>query len=57
MYKHELGLKAQSKSLGLQGTLMGRAEWLYGCNRYYLQPKVDKDGKVQVKARGEQDAV
>lgn len=46
MFKHELGLAVESKVTGLKGVITSRSENLYGCNRYYIQPKVDKDGKV-----------
>lgn len=28
------------------GTVVCRAEWLNGCVRYSVQPRVDKDGKL-----------
>jgi hypothetical protein len=46
MFKHELGNKVKTKSTGLEGILMSRSECLYGCNRYFIQPKVDKDMKL-----------
>lgn len=46
MFKHKLGLSAETRTTGLKGILMSRAQWLFGCNRYHIQPKVDKDNKV-----------
>ena len=45
-FKHDLGRKAKSKVSGMQGIITQRSECLYGCNRYVLQPKADKDGKI-----------
>jgi hypothetical protein len=46
MFKHELGSIAESKSTGLKGAIMARAEHLHGCNRYYIQPRVEKEMKL-----------
>ena len=45
MFKFENGITAESKVDGFKGVITARSENLYGCNRYYVQPKVDKDGK------------
>ena len=45
MFKHELGALAESRVTGVKGVLTNRMECLYGCNRYSIQPKADKDGK------------
>lgn len=45
-FKHQLGYRAESKTTGLAGVVTARSENLYGCNRYFVQPPVDKDGKV-----------
>src|SRR5574343_411423 len=45
-FKIELGVEVRSRTTGLVGVITSRSECLYGCNRYYIQPKVDKDGKV-----------
>lgn len=45
-FKFELGITAESKVYGLKGTVVNRSESLYGCNRYYIQPRIDKDGKL-----------
>jgi hypothetical protein len=46
MFKHELGVEAEAKVTGQRGIITARSENLYGCNRYFIQPKVDKDMKV-----------
>ena len=46
MFKHVLGVEVQAKVSGLKGIIVSRSENLYGCNRYYIQPKVSKDMKV-----------
>lgn len=46
MFKHQLGVEAKSRTMGLKGIIMGRAEHLYGCNRYLIQAPIGKDGKV-----------
>ena len=46
MFKHELGIEAESKSTKLKGIIINRSETLYGCNRYYIQPPAGKDMKV-----------
>lgn len=46
MFKHTMGVQAESKTMGLKGIITSRSENLYGCNRYYIQPKVGKDMKL-----------
>ncbi len=46
MFKHSLGVKAQSKVTMLEGIITARSENLYGCNRYYIQPPVGSEKKV-----------
>jgi len=41
----ELGSKAKSNINGFAGIVTSRAEHLNGCNRYWLEPPLDKDGK------------
>jgi hypothetical protein len=45
MFKHDLGKEAQARVSKLRGIITARSENLYGCNRYYIQPPVDGDGK------------
>ena len=46
MFKHEMGIKAKCRITGLTGIVSSRSENINMCNRYYLQPKVDKTMKV-----------
>lgn len=45
-FKHELGSKVRSIVTGIEGTLTSRSENMYGCNRYFIQPRVGADGKL-----------
>ena len=45
MFKLENGTKVKSNVSGFCGVITARAEHLYGCARYWLQPPVDKEGK------------
>lgn len=47
MFKFELGIEVKSIISGFKGIIVGRADHLNGCNRYWLQPKVDKEGKYR----------
>ena len=42
----ELGYIVRDKVTGLIGVAENRAEYMHGCDRYYVQPQVDKDGKI-----------
>ena len=46
MFKVELGKEVKAKVTGLVGVVTSRSECLYGCNRYFIQPKVGEDKKV-----------
>lgn len=46
MFKHNLGAKVKSRSVGIIGIIQSRSENLYGCNRYFIQPPVGEDMKV-----------
>lgn len=41
-----LGTVVTDKVTGFVGIAENRATFLYGCDRYCVQPRVDKDGKV-----------
>lgn len=41
----KLGEKAKDTVSGFEGICVARTEWLNGCWRITLQPKVDKEGK------------
>lgn len=42
----DLGVKVVSRINGFHGMIISRAEHLNGCNRYFVLPPVDKDGKM-----------
>lgn len=44
-FLHNLGDLAEDRVTGLKGIIIGRAEHLFGCARYWLQPQEVKDGK------------
>lgn len=46
MFKIELGSKVESRSTGFTGVVHSRSENLYGCNRYFVQPRVGEDMKL-----------
>ncbi len=46
MFKHALGIEAKSNISGFKGVVSARSEHLNGCNRYWIQPSVDKQGKL-----------
>ena len=41
----QLGSTAKDKITGFTGIVVGRVEYISGCNQVFLVPKVDKDGK------------
>lgn len=41
----QLGQKVRDSITGLEGIVVCRAEWLYGCVRITVQPQEVKDGK------------
>lgn len=47
MFKHELGKEAKDLVTGFKGIILCRMQWLTGCNRYGIQPKMGKDGKTE----------
>lgn len=42
----QLGDEARDKITGFRGIVVSISKWLTGCDRYALQPPIDKDGKV-----------
>src|SRR5688572_22635589 len=46
-FKHNLGDKSRDRISGLTGIIVSRAEHLFGCARYWIQPQDTKDGKPQ----------
>jgi len=49
MNKNEikLGAEYKDKISGFTGIAIAKTEWINGCNRVTLAPKLDKDGKFQ----------
>ena len=45
-FEFELGIECYSKVSGFKGMITSRSQHLNGCDRYWIQPKVDKDGKM-----------
>ncbi len=43
----QLGSIVKDTITGFQGTAVARLIWIQGCNRYCVQPPVDKEGKMQ----------
>lgn len=42
----ELGSEVKSNISGFKGIITSRSEHLNGCNRYWVAPRIDKDGKL-----------
>lgn len=42
----QLGSEVQSNISGFKGIVTSRSEHINGCNRYWVQPRVGKDGKI-----------
>lgn len=45
MAKVGLGQRVRDRISGLEGVVIARTEWLYGCARITVQPQDTKDGK------------
>lgn len=43
----ELGSKVRDRVTGFEGIAVARAIHLYMCDRYTVQPEVDKEGKMK----------
>lgn len=41
----KLGQRVREKFSGIEGTVIGITDWLYGCRRITIQPDGQKDGK------------
>ena len=41
----KLGQEAKDKITGFKGIVLGKCEYITGCNQYLIQPKVKKDGE------------
>lgn len=44
-FKYGLGDRAKDRISGLEGIIVSRAQHLFGCSRYWVQPREIKDGK------------
>lgn len=44
--KVQLGQECKDVVTGFKGTVVAITEWLNGCRRVTLQPKIGKDGKI-----------
>lgn len=48
LFKHGLGFWAKDILTGFTGSITGRANYITGCNQYFLQPGLDeKDAFVE----------
>lgn len=47
MKDFKLGKEYKDKISGFIGVAVAKTEWINGCVRITLQPKLDKDGKIQ----------
>lgn len=43
-FLYELGATVRDRMTSFEGTVAARAEWLYGCLTYVVQPRALKDG-------------
>ena len=46
MFKHDLGVRAKCRVTELVGIINSRSENINMCNRYFIQPKVEKEMKI-----------
>ncbi len=44
LFQFNNGDRVQSSVIGFEGVVNGRADYLYGCNRYFIAPAVDEGG-------------
>lgn len=45
-FKHPMGIPATTKIHGFKGIITAQSRNLHGCDRYYIDPPVDKEGKI-----------
>lgn len=43
LYQH--GVYVEDRITGFKGVITARADYLTGCNQYFVKPPVDKEGK------------
>lgn len=46
MLRIRLGQYARDTITGIQGVVVARTEWIYGCVRIVIQPPGERDGKA-----------
>ena len=46
MFKYKRGDTVRDKVTGFTGVITTRLDYISGCNRYVVQPKVGDDGKM-----------
>jgi len=46
-WKFRQGIRVKDQVSGFEGTITARVEYLNGCRQYCVEPKLDKEGKVQ----------
>lgn len=56
-FRYGLGDRAKDRISGLTGIIVSRAEHLFGCSRYWIQPEGTKDGKPLDGAWFDEDTV
>lgn len=46
-FKFELGLEVKDRITGFSGILVGRIQYMFGCNQYGIAPKTLEEGKMR----------
>lgn len=44
-FLYQRGVYVTDRITGFKGCIVSRLDSITGCNRYYVEPQVDKDGK------------
>jgi len=47
-WKFDMGEELKDKISGFKGVVVGRSEYITGCNRYVLQPKCEKNKMAEL---------
>ena len=45
MFRYSRGVWVEDLVTGFSGVIIGRADYLTGCNQYLVKPRVDSEGK------------
>lgn len=48
--RYELGARVRDLVTGVEGLVVGRAEWITGCDTYMVQPRTGDDGRTRPEA-------